>query len=217
MMLLKRIFGRVGGFLIGERVGGRRIRFYVLPEFQKDFITFFLVMVLILVVTTGGAYYFFLITTIEERMYTIHPQFGGPKELITPHFILFFLEVTAIVAVIIAIFTHLFLKRVGKALKSYDLITDRLAKLELRQAKTIKPATFPYLAKEYRDLIDVLTYDISFLKEKTSRIKLLLKLLMEDNNLSQEQVNTIVMELAALKGAIETKLAEYECERGKDE
>ncbi|MDZ4164847.1 MAG: hypothetical protein U1C55_06940 [Smithellaceae bacterium] len=203
---------RIGGFLTGEKIDGRRSNFYVEKAFQKNFILFFLVMVSLLILASGGAYYIVLQKILEENMYTIHPKFTSLREVLTPGLLLFFVEISVIAFIIIIIAVDRILNRIAKSLRTYERITEQLTKLDLKKARAIETKLFPDLHKEYLELIDKYSLDISLLREKVVRMNLLLKLLEDTNGMPKEKKILAMTELIELKGAVESKL--MECQIG---
>lgn len=209
MSMTATIFRKIGGLLTGEKPDGRRTNFFVEKEFQKSFIFFFVVMITFMVIISGGAYYLMLHTVLEQNIYTIHPKFTSLRDVLTPNLILFFVEVTLIAFVIIVIAVDRILSRVSKSLMTYERIAERLTMLEFKKAQAIEADHFPNLHRQYADLIDKYSADISQLKEKMSRIKLLIELLEERNGTPKEKKTLAMTELIELKGAVESKLKEY--------
>ena len=101
-------------------------------------------------------------------------------------------------------------QRIAKSLMAFERIAARLAKLDFRKARAIETKHFPNLHRQYMDLIDKYSIDISLLKEKVMRINLLVKLLEESDNMPREKKIVALTELIELKGAVESKLAEYQ-------
>lgn len=209
MITITTILQRIGGLLTGEKADGRRSNFFVEKEFQKSFILFFLVMVSLLIGVSGVAYYLFLQKILEESMYTIHPKFASIREVLTPNIILFFGEVSVIAFVIIIITVDRILNGIAKSLMAFERIAERLAKLDFRKARSIETKHFHNLHRQYMDLIDKYSMDISLLREKVMRINLLVKLLEESDDMPKEKKIVALTELIELKGAVESKLTEY--------
>jgi hypothetical protein len=209
MSIMVAILKRIGALLAGEKLDGRRNTFFVEKEFQKSFILFFLVMVSFLIIASGGAYYIMHRSVLEESMYMIHPKFTNIRDVLTPNLILFFIEVSCIAFIIIIVTVDRIMKRIAKSLMSYERIAERLAKLDFKKAKAIETKLFPDLHRQYMDLIDKCSTDVSLLREKMIRINMLLTLLEESGDLSKEKKTLAMTELIELKGDVESKLKEY--------
>lgn len=209
MSIMVTILKKVGGLLTGEKLDGRRSIFFVEREFQKSFILFFLVMVSLLIIVSGGAYYTMLHNVLEESIYTIHPKFTSIRDVVTLNLVLFFVEVSIIAFIIIMITVDRIMNRIAKSLMTYERIAERLAALDFKKAKAMEAKLFPNLHRQYMDLIDKYSTDVSLLREKVIRINLLITLLEESRDLPKEKKTLVMTELIELKGAVESKLTEY--------
>ncbi|MBU0768583.1 MAG: hypothetical protein KJ687_05805, partial [Proteobacteria bacterium] len=146
---------------------------------------------------------------LEESMYTIHPKFTSIRDVLTPNLVLFFIEVSFIAFIIIIITVDRIMNRIAKSLMTYERIAERLASLDFKNAKAIEAKLFPNLHRQYTDLINKYSTDVSLLREKVIRINLLITLLEEGRDLPKEKKTLVMTELIELKGAVESKMTEY--------
>ncbi|MHB8091950.1 MAG: hypothetical protein ACYDH8_10205 [Syntrophales bacterium] len=209
MSIAEKIFKKMGSFLTGEKIDGRRNNFYVEKDFQKRFILFFLVIISLLIIVSGVASFIMLRGFFEESMYYIHPNFKGITEMATFKLILFFVEFSVIFFIIIIIAADIMMRRIAKELMSYERIADRLAALDFRKAAAIADAKlFSRLHRQYMYLIDKYSTDVSLLKEKLTRMQVLIALL-GDGDMPEEKKNMATTELFELHNAVKAKMAEY--------
>lgn len=209
-----KVMQKLGGLITGEKVDGRRTNFFVEKEFQKSFIMFFLVTVAVLIVASGTAFYAYFNHVLEQNMYTIHPKARSISDIITPNLLIFFVVVTVIAMIIIVLAVDRLLNGIVKSLKTYELIAQRLAKLDFKTAYDARVDRFFPLHRQYTGLIEKYSADILQLREQVERMESLMELLGENDQASPENNLSRYRELTALKMTVEAKLAEYALDRG---
>jgi hypothetical protein len=213
MSVMIMLMQKFGGLITGEKVDGRRRNYFVEKEFQKNFVIFFLVTVTVLIVASGTAFYAFFNHLLEQNIYTIHPKARSIKDIITPNLIIYFIVVTAIAMIIIVIAVDRLLNSIARSLKTYELIAQRLARLDFKTASATEVDRFFPLHRQYKGLIGKYSTDIIQLREQVTRLGGLIASREEKDHVSEGDNLAFFKELSALKNAVEAKLVEYELDR----